>query len=55
MFLISQIEQRLKDIYPTRNDFVNLVATGSTAPDSLDDEFTRLYIEEKNESETPST
>ena len=44
---ISQIEQRLKDIDQARNDFVNLIATGATAPDSLDDEFARLYSEEE--------
>ena len=42
---IKQIEQRLKDIDQARNDFVNLIATGATAPDSLDDEFARLYTE----------
>ena len=43
---IKQIEQRLKDIDQARNDFVNLIATETCAPDSLDDEFARLYSEE---------
>ena len=43
---IKQIEQRLKDIDQARNDFVNLIATGTCASDSLDDEFARLYSEE---------
>ena len=38
---IKQIEQRLKDIDQARNDFVNLIATGTCASDSLDDEFAR--------------
>ncbi len=48
---IYQIEQRLKDIDQARNDFVNLIATGATAPDSLDDEFARLYSEEEKLSQ----
>ena len=48
---IQQIEQRLKDIDQTRNDFVNLIATGACAPDSLDDEFARLYSEEEQLSQ----
>ena len=48
---IKQIEQRLKDIDQARNDFVNLIATGATAPDSLDDEFARLYSEEEKLSQ----
>ena len=48
---IQQIEQRLKDIAQARNDFVNLIATGATAPDSLDDEFARLYSEEEKLSQ----
>ena len=48
---IVQIEQRLKDIDQARNDFVNLIATGACAPDSLDDEFARLYSEEEKLSQ----
>ena len=48
---IKQIEQRLKDIDQARNDFVNLIATGACAPDSLDDEFARLYSEEEKMSQ----
>ena len=48
---ISQIEQRLKDIDQARNDFVNLITTGTTAPDSLDDEFASLYSEEEKLSQ----
>ncbi len=48
---IRQIEQRLKDIDQARNDFVNLIATGTCAPDSLDDEFARLYSEEERLSQ----
>lgn len=48
---ISQIKHRLKDIDQARNDFVNLIATGATAPDSLDDEFAKLYSEEENPSQ----
>ena len=48
---IQQIEQRLKDIDQARNDFVNLIATGACAPDSLDDEFARLYSEEEKLSQ----
>lgn len=48
---ISQIEKRLKDIDQARNDFVNLIATGATAPDSFDDEFARLYSEEEKLSQ----
>ena len=48
---IQQIEQRLKDIDQARNDFVNLIATGACAPDSLDDEFARLYSEEEQLSQ----
>ena len=48
---ISQIEQQLKDIDQARNDFVNLIATGACAPDSLDDEFARLYSEEEKLSQ----
>ena len=48
---IKQIEQRLKDIEQARNDFVNLIATGACAPDSLDDEFARLYSEEEKLSQ----
>ena len=48
---IQQIEQRLKDIDQARNDFVNLIATGATAPDSLDDEFASLYSEEEKLSQ----
>lgn len=48
---IKQIEQRLKDIDQVRNDFVNLIATGTTAPDSLDDEFASLYSEEEKLSQ----
>lgn len=44
---MQQIEQRLKDIDKARNDFLNLIATGACAPDSLDDEFARLYSEEE--------
>jgi len=44
---IQQIKQRLKDIDQARNDFVNLIATGACTPDSLDDEFARLYSEEE--------
>ena len=48
---VNQIEQRLKDIDQARNDFVNLIATGACAPDSLDDEFARLYSEEERLSQ----
>ncbi|MCQ2490811.1 MAG: recombinase zinc beta ribbon domain-containing protein [Ruminococcus sp.] len=48
---IKQIEQRLKDIDQARNDFVDLIATGTCAPDSLDDEFARLYSEEERLSQ----
>ena len=48
---IRQIEQRLKDIDQARNGFVNLIATGVCAPDSLDDEFARLYSEEERLSQ----
>lgn len=48
---IKQIEQRLKDIDQARNDFINLIATGTCAPDSLDDEFERLYSEEEKLSQ----
>ena len=48
---IYQIEQRLKDIDQARNDFVNLIATGAMASDSLDDEFARLYSEEEKLSQ----
>lgn len=48
---IKQIKQRLKDIDQARNDFVNLIATGACAPDSLDDEFARLYSEEEQLSQ----
>ena len=48
---IKQIEQRLKDIDQARNDFVNLIATGACASDSLDDEFARLYSEEEKLSQ----
>lgn len=48
---ISQIKQRLKDIDQARNDFVNLIATGATTLDSLDDEFARLYSEEEKLSQ----
>ena len=48
---IKHIEQRLKDIDHARNDFVNLIATGACAPDSLDDEFARLYSEEEKLSQ----
>lgn len=48
---IQQIEQRLKDIDQARNDFVNLIATGACASDSLDDEFSRLYSEEEQLSQ----
>ncbi|HOH87281.1 hypothetical protein [Ruminococcus sp.] len=48
---IKQIEQRLKDIDQARNDFVNLIATGACAPDSLDDEFASLYSEEEKLSQ----
>ena len=48
---IRQIEQRLKDIDQARNDFVNLIATGACASDSLDDEFSRLYNEEEKLSQ----
>ena len=48
---IKQIEQRLKDIDQARNDFVNLIATGACAPNSLDDEFARLYSEEEKLSQ----
>lgn len=44
---IKQIAQRLKDIDQARSDFVKLIATGACAPDSLDDEFARLYSEEE--------
>jgi len=48
---ISQIKQRLKDIDQARNDFVKLIATGACTPDSLDDEFARLYSEEEKLSQ----
>ena len=48
---ISQIEQRLKEIDQARNDFINLIATGTCASDSLDDEFASLYSEEKKLSQ----
>ena len=48
---IKQIKQRLKDIDQARNDFVNLIATGACASDSLDDEFSRLYSEEEQLSQ----
>ncbi|MBR6994673.1 MAG: hypothetical protein IKH96_01500 [Ruminococcus sp.] len=48
---IKQIEQRLKDIDQARNDFVNLIATGTCDPDSLDDEFASLYSEEEKLSQ----
>ena len=48
---IKQIEQRLKDIDQARNDFVNLIATGACAPDSLDNEFATLYSEEESLSQ----
>ena len=48
---IRQIEQRLKDIDQARNDFVNLIATGACASNSLDDEFSRLYNEEEKLSQ----
>jgi len=48
---IRQIEQRLKDIDQARNGFVNLITTGACAPDSLDDEFARLYSEEERLSQ----
>ena len=48
---IKQIEQRLKDIDQARNGFVNLIATGTCASDSLDDEFARLYSEEERLSQ----
>ena len=48
---IRQIEQRLKDIDQARNGFVNLIATGTCASDSLDDEFARLYSEEEKLSQ----
>ncbi len=48
---IQQIEQRLKDIDQARNEFVNLIATGACASDSLDDEFARLYSEEEKLSQ----
>lgn len=48
---IRQIKQRLKDIDQARNDFVNLIATGACAPDSLDYEFARLYSEEEKLSQ----
>ena len=44
---IQQIEQRLKEIAQARNEFVNLIATGACASDSLDDEFASLYSEEE--------
>ncbi|HEZ7991214.1 MAG TPA: recombinase family protein, partial [Ruminococcus sp.] len=50
---IKQIKQRLKDIDQARNDFVNLIATGACASDSLDDEFSRLYSEEEQLSQKP--
>ena len=48
---IKQIEQRLRDIDQARNDFVNLIATGACAPDSLDDEFASLYSKEEKLSQ----
>ena len=48
---IRQIEQRLKDIDQARNDFVNLIATGVCASNSLDDEFANLYSEEEKLSQ----
>ncbi len=44
---IRHIKQRLKEIDKARNDFINLIATGACASDSLDDEFARLYDEEE--------
>ena len=48
---ISQIQQRLKEIDQARNDFVNLIVTGTCASDSLDDEFASLYSEEEKLSQ----
>ncbi|MBR5180423.1 MAG: recombinase family protein [Lachnospiraceae bacterium] len=49
---IRQIEQRLKDIDNARNELINLIATGTCAADSLDNEFAKLFEEEEQLSQT---
>lgn len=49
---IQQIEQRLKDIDNARKEFINLIATGTCAADSLDNEFAKLFEEEEQLSQT---
>ncbi|SEL59316.1 Resolvase, N terminal domain, partial [Ruminococcus sp. YRD2003] len=49
---IQKIERRLKEINQARNEFVNLIATGACASDSLDSEFAKLFDEEEQLSQT---
>lgn len=48
---ISRLEQRLAEIDQARNDLVGLIASGGCDESTLDDEFSRLYSEEKTISE----
>lgn len=47
----SRLEQRLAEIDQSRNDLVSLIASGGCDENTLDDEFARLYSEEKAVSE----
>ena len=40
-------EQRLREIAEARNDIISLIASGTIIEDSFDDEFRKMYIEEK--------
>ncbi len=48
---IKRIEQRLKEIDKARNDFINLIASGTCNTDSLNNEFSQLYNEEQELTE----
>ncbi|MCM1509014.1 MAG: recombinase family protein [Ruminococcus flavefaciens] len=52
---IQSIENQLKEIDEARNNFINLIATGTYGADSFDSEFAELFAEEEKLSSKLAT